>query len=73
MSADVLYQAYRAERDAGFTHAQIVASGVYPEAEAYCLRYDLAIAAYADAMRQRQERDNIGDLDTYGRPLRDGS
>lgn len=69
-----LYRAYRAERNSGLSHAQIVADGIFGSAvEEYALQYSEEIAAYADAMRQRQERDNIGDLDTYGRPLREGS
>lgn len=72
-----LYQAYRAERDNGASHSEIKASGVYPDCETYCMRYDLAVGRYVQAMRQRDrtEPDTRGsDFDPYfGRRLNEGN
>jgi hypothetical protein len=49
-SEERLYRAYQRDRDDGMSHAQIVADGVYPNAEAYAQRYSRAEAAYVHAM-----------------------
>ncbi len=75
-----IYQAYRADRDAGVSHREIVAAGLYgEEVEAFCLRYDMAVAAYSEAMiRVDQTRRLEGDersqqFSTGGEPLPNGA
>jgi hypothetical protein len=73
-SQERLYQAYRRDRDDGMSHAQIVADGVYStDAEAFCLRYDLAVAGYADAMVRsallRGPAPNDPGTSIFGQPL----
>ncbi len=68
-----LYRAYCRERDLGINHADIVATGVYPRAEAYAMQYSLAESAYVDALKQSARNalpTTRFDTDTYGRPLR---
>lgn len=72
--SETLYRAYRAERNSGLAHSEIVAAGIFGnQAEEFALRYSGEISAYVDAMNRRNERDNIGDLDTFGRPLKAGT
>lgn len=68
-----LYRAYRAERNSGLPHSEIVESGWAGQfAEEFALRYSQELAIYADYM-PRQECDNRGDCDVFGQPLKAGS
>lgn len=78
-SEERLYRGYRQDRADGMTHQQIVADGVYGAlAEPFCLRYDLAQAAYVDAAIQADHaRRQAGSADsaqysTFGQRIREG-
>lgn len=66
-----LFPAYRAERNSGKTHAQIVEDGIFGSlADEFALRYSQEIATYQDYMNRRVNCEC--DLDVFGNRLKAG-
>lgn len=64
---DSLYAAYRRDRDAGMSHAQIASDGVYGAlVEEFALRFSIEVAQYADAMQRQSELRSRNELQLTG-------